>query len=208
MIMSQPLRMLLALVAGLVAGIALHAVGAPPAPVNVAEVVGGLWLDALRMTIVPLVVALLVTGIAEGTEAARANRLALRSVLLFLVMLGASALLGALLLLPIAPEDYYLAQGLLEVDGPGLHPVHEHAEVVDPEQVPATQRLRSAGQLVRGHATDGGAGDHRANAGAGPDRGPDAALLQGLEHSDVRKPLDAATTQHEADPATRCSFSV
>ena len=33
--------------------------------------VGGLWLNALKMTVIPLIVALLVTGIAQGAEAAR-----------------------------------------------------------------------------------------------------------------------------------------
>jgi len=98
--MSQPLRMLLALALGLAVGMAAHRSGAAFVPnlVATAEVIGGLWLDALRMTIVPLVVALLVTGIASGAEAARADRLALRAVLLFLTILCASALLGAVLL--------------------------------------------------------------------------------------------------------------
>jgi Na+/H+-dicarboxylate symporter len=92
--------MLVALLAGLVLGMTTNAMHTPfiANAITVAELVGGLWLDALRMTIVPLVVALLVTGIAAGTTAARADRLALRSVLLFLVLLWASAILGALLL--------------------------------------------------------------------------------------------------------------
>jgi Na+/H+-dicarboxylate symporter len=36
-----------------------------------ASIVGGLWLKALEMTVVPLIIGLLVTGIAESAEAAR-----------------------------------------------------------------------------------------------------------------------------------------
>src|SRR5918996_1047210 len=97
--MSQPTRILLALVAGLALGIAAVQVG----PVFVerttaaAEPVGALWINALRMTIVPLVVALLITGVAASAEAARAGRLAGRAIVLFVVILWLSSLAAALL---------------------------------------------------------------------------------------------------------------
>ena len=37
-----------------------------------ADLIGTLWLNGLRMTVVPLVVALLITGIAQTAAAARA----------------------------------------------------------------------------------------------------------------------------------------
>ena len=61
-----------------------------------ATIVGGLWLDALKMTVIPLIFALLVTGIAKGAEAARAGRVAGRSVLWFVIICTASAIFGAL----------------------------------------------------------------------------------------------------------------
>ncbi|HEX9932906.1 MAG TPA: cation:dicarboxylase symporter family transporter, partial [Allosphingosinicella sp.] len=87
--MSQPVRILIALAAGLLLGIvvARTAPGAVEPTVAVADPIGGLWLDALRMTIVPLVVALLITGIAASAEAARASRLAARAFVLFLAVL-------------------------------------------------------------------------------------------------------------------------
>jgi Na+/H+-dicarboxylate symporter len=97
--MSQPVRILLALALGLLLGIAVSR-GAPhlvETTVAAVEPVGGLWLDALRMTIVPLIVSLLVTGIAASAEAARASRLAGRAVLLFVAILWASAIIAALL---------------------------------------------------------------------------------------------------------------
>ena len=94
--MSQAARILLALVAGLLIGIAARGQAWTNGAVTVAEPIGGLWLDALRMTIIPLIVSLLITGIAAGAEAARASRLAGRSILLFMALLWCSAILSAL----------------------------------------------------------------------------------------------------------------
>jgi Na+/H+-dicarboxylate symporter len=108
--MSQPVRILAALVLGLLLGIATAGGMWTERAISVAEPIGGLWLDSLRMTIVPLIVALLITGIAGAAEAAKASRLAGRAVLLFMVVLWTSAILAALLtpallaLWPIDPE--------------------------------------------------------------------------------------------------------
>ena len=97
--MSQPVRILIALAAGLLLGM-LVAWAAPELvdpTAAVAEPIGGLWLDALRMTIVPLVVSLLVTGIAASAEAARASRLTARAIMVFLAVLWSGAIMSALL---------------------------------------------------------------------------------------------------------------
>jgi Na+/H+-dicarboxylate symporter len=97
--LSQPTRILLALVVGLGAGIAAGWSGGAwvEKSAAVAEPIGGLWLNALQMTIVPLVVALLITGIAASAQAARASRLAARALILFVVLLWTSAIAAALL---------------------------------------------------------------------------------------------------------------
>jgi Na+/H+-dicarboxylate symporter len=97
--LSQPTRILLALVLGLSAGIAAGWSGGAwvERSAAFAEPVGGLWLNALQMTIVPLVVALLITGIAASAQAARASRLATRAIILFVALLWTSALAAALL---------------------------------------------------------------------------------------------------------------
>lgn len=97
--LSQPTRILLALVIGLGAGIAAGWSGGAwvERSAAFAEPIGGLWLNALQMTIVPLVVALLITGIAASAEAARASRLATRAIILFVSLLCLSALAAALL---------------------------------------------------------------------------------------------------------------
>lgn len=127
--MSQPVRILSALALGLLLGIlsARFAPGAIGPATAVAEPVGGLWLDALRMTIVPLIVSLLVTGIAASAEAARASRLAGRAVLLFMAVLWISALLAALLtplllgLWPLSPDAAASLRGAI----PGSEAVGE-----------------------------------------------------------------------------------
>ena len=95
--MSQAARILTGLVAGLALGVILaaQAPGTAVAGIAWAEPIGTAWLNALRMTIVPLVVALLVTGVAQTAEAARAGRIATRSILLFVVILWTSSALGA-----------------------------------------------------------------------------------------------------------------
>ena len=60
-----------------------------------ADVIGTLWLNGLRMTVVPLVVALLITGIAQTAAAARAGKLAFRAVLTMITILWCSATMAA-----------------------------------------------------------------------------------------------------------------
>ena len=64
--------------------------------IKVASTVGGLWLDALKMTVIPLIISLLVTGIVSGAEQARAGRIATRSVIWFVIVLTASAAFGVM----------------------------------------------------------------------------------------------------------------
>ncbi len=97
--MSQPTRILLSLIVGLIIGIAAAASGGAwvDGAVAVAQPIGDTWLNGLRMTIVPLVVSLLITGIAATAETARSGRIAARSLMLFLSFLVCGAALAALL---------------------------------------------------------------------------------------------------------------
>jgi Na+/H+-dicarboxylate symporter len=93
-------RVLIALVIGLLAGMGAQSLGdglREPA-LQVANFIGGLWLNALKMTVIPLVVALLVIGIAKGAEAARAGRIAGRTVLWIVIICTASAIFGAFMI--------------------------------------------------------------------------------------------------------------
>ncbi|MFA6117649.1 MAG: cation:dicarboxylase symporter family transporter [Sphingomonas sp.] len=97
--MSQATRILLALVVGLAIGIgiAAWAPSAANAGIVIAQPVGTAWLNALQMTIVPLVVSLLVTGVAATAEAARAGRVASRALALFIGLLWSFSALAAIL---------------------------------------------------------------------------------------------------------------
>jgi Na+/H+-dicarboxylate symporter len=97
--LSQPTRILLALIVGLSLGIVAMTSGATwvEGAASIAEPIGGLWLNALQMTIVPLVVSLIITGIAGAAQAARASRLATRALILFASLLLTSAIIAAIL---------------------------------------------------------------------------------------------------------------
>jgi Na+/H+-dicarboxylate symporter len=88
---------LLALVVGLTFGAFSEGLGAGvrTTALGVAGFVGTLWLNALKMTVIPLVIALLVTGIAKSREAALGGRIAGRSVLWIVILCTASAVFGA-----------------------------------------------------------------------------------------------------------------
>lgn len=95
--MSQATRILAALAIGLLLGILTANADFAPRAIAVADPIGGLWLDALRMTIVPLIVALLINGITASAEAARSGRLAGRAVILFMVVLWTGAIISVIL---------------------------------------------------------------------------------------------------------------
>lgn len=89
------LLVLIALVAGIVIGALVRAEA--PALTDGAELVeafGGLWLNMLRMTVVPLVVSLLITGIASVADAAKTGGLVARAVLLFSFLILVAATYG------------------------------------------------------------------------------------------------------------------
>ncbi|AUW56721.1 sodium:dicarboxylate symporter [Sphingobium sp. SCG-1] len=94
--MSQTTRILFALIVGIAVGIGGARMGWSGAAA-IAEPIGNLWLDSLRMTVVPLVVSLLITGIARAADSARGGKLALRSVLLFVTLLWLVTLIAAFL---------------------------------------------------------------------------------------------------------------
>jgi Na+/H+-dicarboxylate symporter len=87
--MSLSLWVLVALLAGLFAGAAAQAWGLPGGAdtAGLIGAIGTLWLNALKMTIIPLVFSLLVTGIASIADAAATGRLALKALMVFAVLL-------------------------------------------------------------------------------------------------------------------------
>lgn len=89
--MNLTLRIFLALLAGLLVGALLPAdIGKPLLPVT--DAIGNLWLQALQMTIIPLIAGLLFTGIAQSVGQAGGGKVAGRALLAFLALLIFSAL--------------------------------------------------------------------------------------------------------------------
>lgn len=96
------------ILAALVAGLLLGAFTGDRLPLlaQSADVIGTWWLNALRMTVIPLVVALLVTGIVQTSNAASSGRTATRSVVTMLSILMMVTIMAAIvtpLLLQIFP---------------------------------------------------------------------------------------------------------
>lgn len=96
--MSLTVRILIALVAGLGCGILLAEWGGAwdAAIVSVAQPIGKAWLGGLQMPLIPLIFALLVTGIAQAATTARSNGLAGRAIGLFAMLLVGAASVAAL----------------------------------------------------------------------------------------------------------------
>lgn len=89
---------------GLAAGIAL---GTAPAAlteriVSFAEPIGTLWVNAIRMTVVPLIVPLLIVGVAGSGDARSVGRLGIRAFIFFIALLIIAATFTAL----VAPWLY------------------------------------------------------------------------------------------------------
>lgn len=113
-------RILLALAAGLTVGAALAEHPSIDRIIAVADPIGGLWLDALRMTIVPLVFSLLVVGVSAAAGTAAAGGTAARALGLFGVLLLTSALFSALAVsgvLAAWPAPQAAVAGLREAAG-------------------------------------------------------------------------------------------
>lgn len=115
--MARTWLILSALVAGLALGVGWTRLGFAGLTdaVAIADSIGGVWLDGLRMTIIPLVVSLLITGIAKTVDSARGDRVAMRSVITFIALLWISTAMAAVLvpaLLSIFPMPAEAARSL------------------------------------------------------------------------------------------------
>ncbi|MFL0670513.1 MAG: dicarboxylate/amino acid:cation symporter [Erythrobacter sp.] len=107
-----------ALVLGLGFGMIGGGAALPPVIAEVAALIGGLWLQSLQMTIIPLVASLLVLGLAQMAAAARAGVVARHFLTLVFAMLiagGVSTAIALPLLLGIFPIPPSAAAFLAEV---------------------------------------------------------------------------------------------
>lgn len=108
--LSAPVKVLLSLLAGALVGLSLTSFDKALA-LQVAEFarpVGRLWLNALQMTVVPLVTALVIVGVNTASNAAASGRTARNAIVVFIVLLVLSASFAALVtpaLLGLVPHD-------------------------------------------------------------------------------------------------------
>ena len=86
-----------ALVLGFIAGTMLRGTSAEAPLLAIAQPAGTLWLRALQLTILPLVIGLVYTGISQTLAAAGGGQMARRAVMLFCLILLASGTMSALL---------------------------------------------------------------------------------------------------------------
>ncbi|MEO6800738.1 MAG: cation:dicarboxylase symporter family transporter [Rhodanobacter sp.] len=115
--MSATRRVLTGLASGAVIGLLLAAWRPALAldVANVAQPIGKLWLNALQMTVVPLVLALVVVGVNTASDAAASGRIARRAIVVFIVLLTVGALFAALaapLVFTLFPHNPTLAAAL------------------------------------------------------------------------------------------------
>jgi proton glutamate symport protein len=93
---SPAARATLGLAAGLIVGIAIVASGSASARAAAValEPIGTMWVNAIRMTIVPLVVSLLIASLGAESRSDAAGRLGVQAIVLFVVLLAGVAVFG------------------------------------------------------------------------------------------------------------------
>ena len=101
--MSLTARVLLALIAGFALGLLVAASESPTvlAIARAIEPVGTIWINAIRMTVIPLVVASLIAGVAGAPDPSSIGRVGGRALIIFVAVLGATAVF-CIIVTPIA----------------------------------------------------------------------------------------------------------
>lgn len=104
--MKESTRVLVALGSAIAGGLAIAATkndSLIKAADSVAPV-GAIWVNAIRMTVLPLVVSLLITGVASANDVKAIGRLGGRTIVVFLLLLIGTAAL----VMPLAPSLFSL----------------------------------------------------------------------------------------------------
>lgn len=101
--MRSATYVLAALAAGFVLGSLAAITGSPGALriVAVIEPLGTLWINAIRMTVVPLVVSVLIAGIAGGVGSRPLGQLGVRAVVTFVALLTMAGVVALVLAPPL-----------------------------------------------------------------------------------------------------------
>lgn len=118
-------RVLLGLGSGAVVGLSLAHWSPDLAgtAVAIAQPVGKLWLSGLQMTVVPLVLSLIILGVATASDAAASGRVARRAMIVFISLLSLFAAYAAMVAplvlsaVPPSPELTATLRGSLSAMG-------------------------------------------------------------------------------------------
>jgi Na+/H+-dicarboxylate symporter len=97
--MSLTTRVLIALIVGIAAGVGIASSGSPTLAraAMAIEPLGTLWINAIRMTIIPLVVGSLIVGITSAPNASAIGRVGRGAIVFFIITLFLGAGYGALI---------------------------------------------------------------------------------------------------------------
>jgi proton glutamate symport protein len=104
--MKDSTRVLISLGAAVAGGIAIGASGRESL-LRVADgiaPIGTLWVNAIRMTVIPLVVSLIITGVASASDVKAIGRLGGRTLMVFVLLLVGTAIV----VMPFAPALFSL----------------------------------------------------------------------------------------------------
>jgi Na+/H+-dicarboxylate symporter len=123
--MKESTRVLLALGAAILLGVAIAA-SKSDALIHAADAIapiGALWVNAIRMTVIPLVVSLLITGVASVSDIKSIGRLGGRTILTFVLLLAGVAAV----VIPLALASFALlpAHGALELPSGAIEAANE-----------------------------------------------------------------------------------
>lgn len=104
--MKEGTRVLVALAAALAIGALIAVSGSASllAAADYAAPVGSLWVNAIRMTVIPLILALVITGIASAADVATIGRMGVRTLVVFIALLAAMAVV----IIPLAAATFAL----------------------------------------------------------------------------------------------------
>jgi Na+/H+-dicarboxylate symporter len=100
---SPAVRASIGLALGLVVGIAIASSSSPGLHsfASALEPIGTVWVNAIRMTVIPLVVSLLIATIAQEKDLGAMSRLGGRAIAIYVVLLSGVAVLGFLAVPPL-----------------------------------------------------------------------------------------------------------
>jgi Na+/H+-dicarboxylate symporter len=104
--MNESTRVLLAIAAAIVIGVIIAAFG-HAGTIRAADAIapiGALWVNAIRMTVIPLVFSLLITSIASVADIKSIGRLGRRTLLVFFLLIVGTAVV----VMPFAPALFAL----------------------------------------------------------------------------------------------------